>query len=221
MSNNNQQLRETLGKRFRSLSLIPRERRFYDLFERQATTIVRSADLLEQALTDASELPARQREIKDLEHLGDEITHEIVAALHRTFVTPFDREDIYALAAGMDDIIDYLEEIADTANLYGITSIPEPAHELSTLLVQATAQLKQAVGKLESGRKSGEHVIEIHRLEDVGDSVSRRAIAELFSGQHSALEVIKLKELYTLLEDALDRCEDVANVLEGIAIKNA
>ncbi len=221
MSNNNQQLRETLGKRFRSLSLIPRERRFYDLFERQATTIVRSADLLEQALTDAAELPARQREIKDLEHLGDEITHEIVAALHRTFVTPFDREDIYALAAGMDDIIDYLEEIADTANLYGITSIPEPAHELSKLLVQATAQLKQAVGKLESGRKSGEHVIEIHRLEDVGDSVSRRAIAELFSGQHSALEVIKLKELYTLLEDALDRCEDVANVLEGIAIKNA
>src|SRR5215210_1458077 len=214
-------IREILGRNVRALSLVPRERRFYDLFEQQAETLVQSADLLEQALADAADLPARQREIKDLEHQGDELTHEIIRALNRTFVTPFDREDIYELAAGLDDILDYIEEVADTTNLYGITSIPEPAREQARFLAQAVAQLEQAIGKLESGKGSDEHLIEVHRLEDVGDSISRRAIAELFSDQHPPLEVIKLKDLYTLLEDALDRCEDMANVLEGIAIKNA
>jgi predicted phosphate transport protein (TIGR00153 family) len=202
-------------------SLVPRERRFYDLFEQQAAVIVRSAGLLEQALTDVANLPTLQRQIKDLEHRGDELTHEIIRALNQTFVTPFDREDIYALAAGLDDILDYIEEVADTTNLYGITAIPEPACELARLLADAVVQLEQAIGKLESGKGSEEQIIEVHRLEDVGDSVSRRAIAELFSGHHPPLEVIKLKDLYDLLEDALDRCEQVANVLEGIAIKNA
>jgi predicted phosphate transport protein (TIGR00153 family) len=202
-------------------SLVPRERRFYDLFEQQAAVIVRSAGLLEQALTDVANLPTLQRQIKDLEHRGDELTHEIIRALNQTFVTPFDREDIYALAAGLDDILDYIEEVADTTNLYGITAIPEPARELARLLADAVVQLEQAIGKLESGKGSEEQIIEVHRLEDVGDSVSRRAIAELFSGHHPPLEVIKLKDLYDLLEDALDRCEQVANVLEGIAIKNA
>jgi predicted phosphate transport protein (TIGR00153 family) len=214
-------LRSILGKNFRTPSLIPRERRFYDLFEQQAATIVRSAGLLEQALADAAKLATCQREIKALEHQGDEITHEIVSTLNRTFVTPFDHEDIYALASGLDDILDYIEEVADTANLYGITAIPEPARELTRLLALAVAQLEDAIGKLESGKGIDKHSAEVHRLEDVGDSTSRRAIAELFSGQHPLLEVIKLKDLYGLLEDALDRCETVANVLEGIATKNA
>jgi uncharacterized protein len=166
-------------------------------------------------------LPELQREIKDLENQGDELTYEIVSTLNRTFVTPFDHEDIYALAAGLDDIIDYVEEVADTTNLYGITTIPEPARELASLLVRATAQLEQAIGKLESRKWSEEHGAEVHRLEDVGDSTARHAIAELFSGQLQPLEVIKLKDLYVLLEDALDRCEQVANVLEGIMVKNA
>ena len=216
-----QRLRKILGRNTRALSLVPRERRFYDLFEQQAATLVQAADLLEQALAEVANLPTRQREIKDLEHQGDDITHEIVRVLYQTFVTPFDREDIYELAAGLDDILDYIEEVADTTNLYGITTIPRPARELARLLAQAVMQLEQAIGKLESGKGGGEYVIEVHRLEDVGDSVSRRAIAELFSDQHPPLEVIKLKDLYTLLEDALDRCEDVANVLEGITIKNA
>lgn len=210
-----------LGRNTKGLSLIPRERRFYDLFEQQAATLIHSVALLEQALADVADLPTLQREIKDLEHQGDEITHEIVRALNRTFVTPFDREDIYDLAAGLDDILDYIEEVADTTNLYGITSIPQPARELTRLLAQAVAQLEQAIGKLESSKGGEEHVIEVHRLEDTGDSISRHAIAELFSGQRPPLEVIKLKDLYGLLEDALDRCEDIANVLEGIAIKNA
>jgi uncharacterized protein Yka (UPF0111/DUF47 family) len=145
----------------------------------------------------------------------------VVSALNRTFVTPFDHEDIYALASGLDDILDYIEEVADTANLYRITSIPEPARELTRLLSLAVTQLEEAIGKLESGKGIDQHSAEVHRLEDVGDSTSRRAIAELFSDQYPLLEVIKLKDLYGLLEDALDRCETVANVLEGIATKNA
>jgi uncharacterized protein len=203
------------------LSFISRERRFYDLFEQQAATLVRSASLLEEALADTAVLPKRQQEIKDLEHQGDETTHEIIRALNQTFVTPFDREDIHTLAAGLDDILDYIEEVADTTNLYRISEIPSPARELARLIAQAVEQIEQAIGKLEVGKGGEENVIEVHRLEDLGDSISRRAIAELFSGQHLPLEVIKLKDLYGLLEDALDRCEQVANVLEGIAIKNA
>src|ERR671914_74150 len=214
-------LRNILSKNVRTLSFIPRERRFYELFEQQAATIVRSAGLLERALNDVADLAAYQREIKDLEHQGDEITHKIVLTLNRTFVTPFDHEDIYALASGLDDILDYIEEVADTTNLYGITTIPEPARELARLLVQAVEQLEQAIGKLESRKGGEEHGTEIHRLEDVGDSTARHAIAELFSGHLPPLEVIKLKDLYVLLEDALDRCEQVANVLEGITTKNA
>src|SRR5215213_1393268 len=214
-------IRDVLGRNAKKLSFIPRERRFYDLFEQQATVIVRSAILLEQALTDATSLIKYQQEIKDLERQGDDLTHEIVGTLNRTFVTPFDHEDIYALASGLDDILDDIEEVADTANLYGITTIPEPARELARLLARAVAQLEQAIGKLESGKGGDEHSAEVHRLEDVGDSTSRHAIAELFSGQYPLLEVIKLKDLYGLLEDALDRCETVANVLEGITTKNA
>src|SRR5215203_3234889 len=173
-------IRDVLGRNAKQLSFIPRERRFYDLFEQQATVIVRSAVLLEQALTDAASLIGYQQEIKDLERQGDEITREIIVTLNRTFVTPFDHEDIYALASGLDDILDYIEEVADTANLYGITTIPEPAHKLASLLVQAVEQLEQAIGKLESRKGGEEHGTEIHRLEDVGDSTSRRAIAELF-----------------------------------------
>ena len=216
-----QRLREILAKNVRALSLVPREQRFYDLFEQQAATLVHSADLLQQALADVKKLPTRQREIKDLEHLGDDLTHEIVRVLYQTFVTPFDREDIYDLASGLDDILDYIDEVADTINLYGIRAIPQPAHELARLLAQAVIQLEQAIGKLKTGKKNSAHGIEVHRLEDIGDSTSRRAIAELFGSHHPPLEVIKLKDLYDLLEDALDRCEDVASVLEGIAIKNA
>jgi uncharacterized protein Yka (UPF0111/DUF47 family) len=213
--------REIVGKNVRALSLVPREQRFYDLFEQQATILVSASVLLKEAFDDMGNLPVRQREIKDLERLGDKHTYETMRTLNETFVTPFDHEDISALAAGLDDILDYIEEIADTVNLYKIMAIPRSASELADLLAQAVAQLEQAVGKLRSGKKDGEYAIEVHRLEDVGDSTSRHAIAELFQGQREPLEVIKLKDLYGLLEDALDRCEDVANVIENIASKNA
>jgi predicted phosphate transport protein (TIGR00153 family) len=210
-----------VGKNVKALSLVPREQRFYDLFEQQASILVSAGVLLKETLDETGDLSARRREIKDLERLGDGITYEIMRSLNETFVTPFDHEDISALAAGLDDILDYIEEVADTVNLYSIMTVPRAASELADLLAQAAAQLEHAVGKLRSGKKDGEYVIEVHRLEDVGDSTSRHAIAELFQGQRDPLEVIKLKDLYSLLEDALDRCEDVANVIENIAIKNA
>jgi len=210
-----------VSKNVKALSLVPREKRFYDLFEQQASILVSAGALLKETLDEAGDLSDRRREVKDLERLGDGITYEIMRSLNETFVTPFDHEDISALAAGLDDILDYIEEIADTVNLYRITTVPRPASELADLLAQAVVQLERAVGKLRSGKKDGEYAIEVHRLEDLGDSTSRHAIAELFQGQRDPLEVIKLKDLYGLLEDALDRCEDVANVIENIASKNA
>ena len=164
----------------KALSLVPREQRFYDLFEQQASVLVSAGVLLKETLEDAGDLSARRREIKDLERQGDKVTYETVRSLNETFVTPFDHEDISALAAGLDDILDYIEEVADTVNLYGITTIPRAANELADLLAQAVEQLEHAVGKLRSGEKDGEYAIEVHRLEDIGDSTSRHAIAELF-----------------------------------------
>lgn len=203
------------------LSLVPRERRFYELFDAHAETTRSAAHLLREGVADLGLMPARQRVIKEQEHRGDEITHELVRTLNRTFVTPFDREDIYALVSALDDVLDYIDEIADTVGLYNITAIPPEAVTMVELIVGAVDQLQQGVAKLERLQGIDEHGIEVHRLENLGDGESRRAIGALFRGGHDAIEVIKLKEFFTLLEDALDRCEDVANILEAITIKNA
>ncbi|HEY8675687.1 MAG TPA: DUF47 family protein [Candidatus Dormibacteraeota bacterium] len=203
------------------LTLVPRERRFYQLFDQQVTYIVAAAQLLRDGLGDLPSFPDRQVALTDLEHQGDEVTHELVRTLNRTFVTPFDREDIYALASGLDDVLDYIEEIGDTVTLYKIERIPAAAIEMVELICSAVLELQKGVGKLEGLKGVEEHGIEVHRLENLGDTASRRAIGELFAGGSDALEVIKLKEFFTLLEDALDRCEDVANILESITIKNA
>jgi predicted phosphate transport protein (TIGR00153 family) len=201
--------------------LVPRERRFYQLFDQHVTSIVAASQLLREGLDDLPSLAHKQTTIKDLEHAGDEVTHELVRTLNRTFVTPFDREDIYALASGLDDVLDYIEEIGDTVTLYKIERIPPAAKEMVELICSAVLELQKGVSKLEGLKGVEQHGIEVHRLENLGDTASRRAIGELFSGATDALEVIKLKEFLTLLEDALDRCEDVANILEAITIKNA
>jgi predicted phosphate transport protein (TIGR00153 family) len=203
------------------LSLVPRERRFYRLFDQHVSVIVAAAALLREGVGDPPSLAVKQSLIKDLEHEGDNVTHELVRTLNRTFVTPFDREDILALASGLDDILDYIEEIGDTVILYKIETIPAAAVEMASLIVRAVSELQKGVAKLEQLKGMEEHGIEVHRLENLGDTASRQAIADLFAGGHDALDVIKLKEFLTLLEDALDRCEDVANILEAITIKNA
>jgi uncharacterized protein len=203
------------------LTLIPRERRFFELFELQAQNVVRAAELLLGIFADLDTLSERQRQIKELEHAGDELTHELVSTMNRRFVTPFDREDIFALSSGLDDVLDYIDEIAETMLLYGIDSISDAAKEMGKLLNAAVKELQSAIGKLESRDGVPQHGIEVHRIENLGDAASRRAIGELFSGRYDPLTVIKLKEFYTLLEDSLDRCEDVAEVIENITIKNA
>jgi predicted phosphate transport protein (TIGR00153 family) len=204
------------------ISLLRRERRFYELFDRQAGNVLEASQLLITAFEDnIAAMPAHQAAIKALEHAGDEVTHEIIQTLHRTFVTPFDREDIYALSSGLDDVLDYIDEIAETIILYGLTDISPAAKSMGRLIVAAAAEIQAAVSKLESKTGVSEHYIEVHRIENVGDTESRRAIGDLFRGDYDAVAIIKLKDFYTLLEDSLDRCEDVANVIEGIIIKNA
>jgi predicted phosphate transport protein (TIGR00153 family) len=203
------------------LPLVPREKRFYELFDEQVLHIVAAAEVLAELFADFRDIAERQRLIKEREHQGDDVTHEIVRTLNRTFVTPFDREDIYALSSGLDDVLDFIDEVANTISLYGIQRVPDAARPMADLLLQAARQVQIAVGKLPSGQGLEEHWIEIHALENQGDTYSRQAIAELFRGGMDAIEVVKLKDLYALLEAALDRCEDVANVLESITIKNA
>ena len=203
------------------ISILPKERRFYALYEQQAAHVVDALDQLVTAMQGGRVDESTHVKLRDLEHAGDTVMHELVHTLNRTFVTPFDREDIYQLASGLDDILDYAEEISDTIVLYNITSIPPAAIEMASLLSDAAKQLQQAIGRLESRVGLEECGIEIHRLENAGDTCSRAAIGALFRGDIAPLEVIKLKDLYSLLEEALDRCEDVANVIQTILIKNA
>lgn len=203
------------------LNLLPRERRFYTLFERNSDNLVSAARLLGELLVNPAAPEGRQDRISELEHEADEITHDIVRSLNRVFVTPFDREDIYALASGMDDVIDFIKEVSDKHALYDITTPSPPAIELGTLLQHSADELKAAIGKLESLKNLEEHWIEVNRIENQGDQVSRQAISELFRSGTDPIQVMKLKDVYDGLEDALDRCEDVANVIENIVIKNA
>jgi predicted phosphate transport protein (TIGR00153 family) len=203
------------------LNLLPRERRFYDLFERNSENIVSAAALLCELLKDPSSPEGRQDRISELEHEADEITHEIVRSLNRVFVTPFDREDIYALASGLDDVLDFIKEASDKHHLYDLRESVPSAVELGALLLQSSQQLRDAIVKLQSLKGLEPHWIEVNRIENQGDQVSRQAIGELFRNDADPIEVMKLKDVYEVLENALDRCEDVANVLENIVIKNA
>ncbi|HZB97774.1 MAG TPA: DUF47 family protein, partial [Candidatus Sulfotelmatobacter sp.] len=192
-------------------SLIPRERRFYELFDQQMGFIVEAAELLVPLLEGRGDTAAAATRIRECEHACDDITHEIVRTLNRTFVTPFDREDIYGLASGLDDVMDFVDEVAAMPALYSIKRVPSAAQEMANLLLAAAKQLQMAIRQMETLRDMEPHWIEIHRLENAGDTVSRRAIAELFKNGGDGLEVIKLKELYDALEKGMDRCEDVAN----------
>jgi predicted phosphate transport protein (TIGR00153 family) len=202
------------------LSLLPRERRYFDYFQKAASNVSTAALALTELLARPTDGADIQHRIKELEHRGDEITHEVVRSLNRTFVTPFDREDIHALAKDLDDVLDYIEEISETVTLYNIQSIPRPALELAGLLVQASNHIELAITQLEVQKDIDKHWIEVHRLENIGDEVMRRAIGDLFRSGTEPIEVMKLKDFYELLESAIDSCEDVANVIENIVIKN-
>jgi uncharacterized protein len=205
-------------------SLVPREARFFVLFEESAKNAEAVAGKLRDLLCDWQDVETKVREIMEMEHTGDGFTHEIIALVHRTFVTPFDREDIALLAHSLDDIVDFIESSADAMVLYKIDAPTPRAKELAETIYQITAEVHKAVSDLHQRldlKNVLAHCVEINRLENVADKIYREALAELFRESKDIPYIIKWREIYEYMETATDRCEDVANVLEGVALKYA
>jgi predicted phosphate transport protein (TIGR00153 family) len=203
-------------------SLFPREKNFFILFEQSAQNAVKIAQQLKDMLQTWENIKERVGVITSLEHEGDAITHQIIAQLHRTFVTPFDREDIALLAYSLDDITDFIHSAADAMLLYRVECPTDKAKELADIAVQAVVEVEKAMAEIHERidrDKLLKRCVEINRLENVGDSVYRSALAELFVSSTDHTYLIKWREIYEHIETAIDRCEDVANVLEGVALK--
>jgi predicted phosphate transport protein (TIGR00153 family) len=204
------------------LSLIPKEKKFYALFEQGTQNAVKIAQQLKDMIHIWENIKERVGVITDLEHQGDAITHQIFEQLHRSFITPFDREDIALLAHSLDDVTDFIHAAADAMLLYNVKRPTNRAKELVDIVVQVVVEIEQAVSEMHdrTGRKNLlKRCIEINRLENIGDSVYRMAMAELFEGSADIAGLIKWREIYDHMESVIDRCEDIANILEGVAIK--
>ncbi len=199
----------------------PRDREFFDLFEEASANILRGADLLDRMLRNYPETKELAREILLCEQEGDRITHDIVQRLNQTFVTPIDREDILELASTLDDIIDLTEEVADYLGLYKVEAPMEQAQRLAHILMQACRQIAEAMPRMRDFKDISHYTVEIHRLENDGDRVVREAIASLFDTGIDPMVVIRWKDLFERLEEAIDATERVANTLQGIVIKNS
>jgi len=203
------------------LKFIPREKSFFGQFSRAAANLVDGAQLLRDMLDDYSDPRAWHDKIVEAEHHGDFITHEIIRTLNTTFITPMDREDIHALASGLDDVMDFIEAAADTFVLHNIRTPSDTARAQTGVLVRAAESIRACVDHLETFKDLEQYWIDVNKIENEGDKLYRRAVADLFSGSHDALEVLKIKEVYDQIENAIDGCEKVANILESIVLKNA
>ena len=201
--------------------LVPKDRQFFDLFEEAGKNILRASDLLDQMLRDYPEKSGLARDILVCEQDGDRITHDIVRRLNHTFVTPIDREDIYALASALDDIVDYTEEVADYLGLYKIEAPMEQAQRLAAVLLQSSRQIAEAMPRLRGFKDISHYTVEINRLENEGDRITREAIASLFNGGIDPVVIIRWKDIFERLEDAIDATEHLANVLANIVAKNS
>jgi predicted phosphate transport protein (TIGR00153 family) len=200
--------------------LIPREEKFFTDFQALADELKRGAHLLEEML--APEHPAWDKadQIKEVEHKCDFLTHEIIKRLNRTFVTPLDREDIHALARSLDDVMDAIDDAATLVRLYRLESVRFGARELARIISACTDQVRFALDGLEEHKGLATHAIEINSLENEADRMHQQAVSRLFDDEHDPIVVMKWKEALDFLEDATDRCEDVANVLEGVMVKH-
>jgi hypothetical protein len=199
----------------------PRDRIYFDLFEEAGQNILTASKLLDRMLAGYPDEKHLAGEILDCEHEGDRITHDIIDRLNHTFVTPIDREDILALASSLDDIVDYTEEVADYLGLYKIEAPMDQAIRLAQVLREASAQIAEAIPLLHGFHDISRYTVEINRLENEGDRISRAAVASLFDGGIDPMVVIRWKDLFERLEAAIDATERVANILEGIVIKNS
>jgi uncharacterized protein len=206
------------------MRLLPRERKFFDYFNQHAELSAAAALELRELLADLTQLERRSRAIERNEKLADQITHQTVQLLHSTFVTPLDRDEIHRLITGMDDILDLMEDAATSLFLYDVKALTPDAQRLGEICVACTSRVRDAVAKLES-MDNADAILkicgEIDRLESEADAIFRAGVARLFREEADVRQVIKLKEIYQLLESITDKCEDVANVIEGIVLENA
>jgi len=201
--------------------LIPREERFYDDFVAMARQIRHGAGLLEEMLAPDRPVWDKADEIKEVEHECDTLTHQIIQRLHRTFVTPLDREDIFGLARSLDDVMDAIDATAAIVRLYQIVQVRPDARVLARIIKDSVDQLVTALQALEKKVGVKEPAVEINRLENEADRAHQAAVRRLFEEERDPVSIIKWKEILDFLEDATDRCEDVANVLEGVVVKHA
>ncbi len=199
----------------------PVETSFYDLFTQMATQLVGGADLLAVLLDPKADRAELAEQMREAEHAADEMTHEIVRRANSTFITPFDREDIYKLASTLDDVMDFMEETVDLVGLYELDQLPAEIAEQVEVLQRATVVTAEAMPRLRTMKDLDEYWIEINRLENQGDRSYRRIVASLFSGSYKTLEVMKLKDVVDSLEHAIDALESVANTVEQIAVKES
>jgi len=206
------------------MGLLPREGKFFDFFNQHAELSAKAALELQALLADLTQLERHSRAIEKNEKMADQITHQTVQLLHRTFVTPLDRDEIHRLITGMDDILDLMEDVATCLFLYDVKALTPDAQKLGEICVTCTIKVKDAVAQLESMRNADSILRicgEIDRLESEADFVFRSGLAKLFREESDVRQIIKLKEVYQLLESITDKCEDVANVIEGIVLENA
>jgi uncharacterized protein len=201
--------------------LLPREEGFFDLFVKQAENIVVGAKRLQEMLAHYTGVPEQVQTIKAIEHQGDEITHDILTKLNQTFITPFDREDIHALSSQLDDVIDLIDAAASRFVLYRVNEIRAGTVDLVKVLVSATGEVSAAVRALGTPDEALRHCIEINRYENESDRICRTLIAQLFDEEKDSVQIIKWKEIFEVIETAVDKCEDVANVIEGVIVKSA
>lgn len=202
--------------------LLPKEDKYFDLFNRVAANISGSAQLLQKLFEDFEQRTTYADQIKKLEHDCDVLTHDIVKRLNQTFITPFDREDIHGLASALDDVLDAIDSVARRVILYRVNRPTEDAHKLADVMVRIAASLERAVHALEKDSETVlKECIVIHTLENEGDTYHHHAVDRLFSEETDAIQIIKLKEIYERMERCIDKAEDASNVLESVVLKNA
>lgn len=202
-------------------SLLPRNENFFLLFEKAADNLVVGAKLFQDFMENYQQIEQKAQKIKDVEHQGDLLTHEIVEKLNRTFVTPIDREDIHALASGLDDVLDSIEAVANRMMIFDIPAPTEPLKQMTGILVRAVEEIQKAVHSLRKLDHLMTFCIEIKTLETKADEISRKLLFELFKKEKDPITVIKWKEIYGRMEAAADECEDIAKIIESIVVKNA
>ena len=203
-----------------ALRLTPQRRGFFDLFTQASANARAISRLLVDLLEEWPEDREKLRDIRELEHEGDRLTHEVINLLNRTFVTPFDRDDMYRLASVIDDVCDHVDEAADNIDAYEVRQVPQKALQQAEVIHRAASRLHEAVERLEGFKDSSRQLAALRELEDEGDRLSREAIAELFRSGADPLTIIRWKDIHENLEDAVDACENAADVLEAILVKN-